>query len=136
MYNIHYLNKISEQGTAQWTEDYQQTDDVKNNGRVSFGKAIAVLFTNIVNFTGKASRSEFWFGYLFIGLVVLGAMIINYGLGIFSSFAVALPTISLSVRRIRHTGRNCNYIFMGFIPIVGAILLIINFCKDTDSEKV
>jgi len=30
MYNIHYLNKISPQGTALWTQDYQQTDDVAN----------------------------------------------------------------------------------------------------------
>ena len=28
MFNIHYLNKISEQGTAQWTEDYQNTDEL------------------------------------------------------------------------------------------------------------
>ena len=30
MYNIHYLNKISEQGTALWTEDYQQTESIEN----------------------------------------------------------------------------------------------------------
>ena len=29
MFRVHYLNKISEQGTAQWTEDYQQTDDLQ-----------------------------------------------------------------------------------------------------------
>ena len=28
MYNIHYLNKISPQGTALWTEDYKATDAV------------------------------------------------------------------------------------------------------------
>ena len=28
MYNIHYLNKISSKGTALWTENYQQTDDL------------------------------------------------------------------------------------------------------------
>ena len=30
MYNVHYLNKISEQGTALWTEDFQQTDCLDN----------------------------------------------------------------------------------------------------------
>ena len=30
MYNIHYLNKISPQGTALWTEEYQPTDSVDN----------------------------------------------------------------------------------------------------------
>ena len=28
MFNIHYLNKISPQGTALWTEGYQNTDKV------------------------------------------------------------------------------------------------------------
>ncbi len=27
MFNVHYLNKISDQGTALWTEDYQQVKD-------------------------------------------------------------------------------------------------------------
>ena len=30
MYNIHYLNRISDKGTALWTEDYQKTDDVND----------------------------------------------------------------------------------------------------------
>ena len=29
MFKVHYLNKISDQGTAQWTENYQQTDDLQ-----------------------------------------------------------------------------------------------------------
>ena len=29
MFNYHYLNKISEQGTALWTEDFQKTDDLE-----------------------------------------------------------------------------------------------------------
>ena len=29
MFNYHYLNKISEQGTALWTENFQKTDDLE-----------------------------------------------------------------------------------------------------------
>ena len=29
MFRVHYLNKISAQGTVQWTENYQQTDDLQ-----------------------------------------------------------------------------------------------------------
>ena len=28
MYQIHYLNKISQQGTALWTEDFALNDDM------------------------------------------------------------------------------------------------------------
>lgn len=117
-----------------YVPNYQQTDEVKNNGRVSFGDAINLLIKNIVNFTGKASRSEFWFGYLFIGLVTLACATIPY-IGWFLSLATVLPSVSLSVRRIRDAGRDWNYIFMGLIPIVGTILLIITFCKETDYYK-
>ncbi|MBE6739425.1 MAG: DUF805 domain-containing protein [Ruminococcaceae bacterium] len=114
-----------------YVPNYQQTDEVKNNGRVGFGDAINLLIKNIVNFSGKASRSEFWFGYLFIGIVSLACMVIPY-IGYLLSLGTVLPTLSLSVRRIRDTGREWNYIFMGLIPIVGTILLIITFCKETD----
>lgn len=30
MYHYHYLNQISEQGTALWTEDFAKTDDLEN----------------------------------------------------------------------------------------------------------
>ena len=30
MFNIHYLNKISPKGTAQWTDDYTVTDTLEN----------------------------------------------------------------------------------------------------------
>ena len=117
-----------------YVPNYQQTDEVKNNGRVGFGDAINLLIKNIVNFSGKASRSEFWFGYLFIGLVSLACMVIPY-IGYFLSLGTVLPSLSLSVRRIRDAGRDWNYIFMGLIPIVGTILLIITFCKETDYYK-
>ena len=28
MFNVHYLNNISDQGTALWTEDYHRTKDL------------------------------------------------------------------------------------------------------------
>ena len=28
MYQYHYLNQISDKGTALWTEEYKKTDDV------------------------------------------------------------------------------------------------------------
>ena len=39
MYNIHYLNKISEQGTALWTKDYQLTDTLENADAIAVRSA-------------------------------------------------------------------------------------------------
>ena len=30
MYNVHYLNKISEKGTALWTEDYTPVENIED----------------------------------------------------------------------------------------------------------
>lgn len=40
---------------------------------MNFGEAVSSFFRNYVNFSGRASRSEFWYSYLFIfiGGVVL-----------------------------------------------------------------
>jgi len=36
---------------------------------MSFGQAITTVFTNYVNFRGRATRSEFWWFYLFMVIV-------------------------------------------------------------------
>ena len=41
------------------------------------------------------------------------------------SAVASVPFIAMTVRRLRDTGRDWKYIFIGFIPIVGEILLII-----------
>ena len=43
-----------------------------------------------------------------------------------------VPGIAVTVRRLHDTGKSGYYYFMCFIPIVGAILLIIQLIKDSD----
>lgn len=109
-------------------------NEVKNNGSVNFGEAIGLLFKNIVNFSGRASLSEFWWGYLFIALVSTAGYILPY-IGWLISLATVLPSISLIVRRLNDTGKPWNYIFMGLIPFAGIVLLIIEMCKPTDAYR-
>lgn len=48
-----------------------------------------------------------------------------------SVYAVAslVPSIPLVVRRLRDIGKSWPWIFIGLIPIIGAIWLIVLFCQ-------
>ena len=37
---------------------------------VSFGEAVKLFFSNYVNFSGRSTKSEFWWGYLFCVVIV------------------------------------------------------------------
>ena len=47
-------------------------------------------------------------------------------------FIVSLP---LDIRRLHDIGKNTWYILIGLIPIVGQIILLVFFCKDSSKES-
>lgn len=105
-----------------------------NGGRVGFGKAIALFFKNYVNFSGRATRSEYWWAYLFTALVSFVASYIP-AVGPLILVALYIPGLSISVRRLHDIGKSWTYLFMALIPIAGPIILIINFCKESDGDN-
>lgn len=112
---------------------------------MSFLDAIKSVFRQYATFSGRARRSEFWYWMLFnllLGIVLgilssaTGGMQIDpatgmpdYGpTGILSniiSLALLIPTIAVTVRRLHDTDRSGFWWFIGLIPIVGAIVLIV-----------
>lgn len=119
--------------------------------QIPFGEAIARAFSNYCNFTGRASRSEFWWFMLFYGLIYCVVDLIGNIIGVpttnsFPSTATGgqkiaiilewitivvflLPTLGLFWRRLHDTGRAGGYYFIILIPIVGSIILIVWTCQ-------
>ncbi|ANQ51880.2 DUF805 domain-containing protein [Flammeovirga sp. MY04] len=98
-------------------------------------------FKNYANFSGRARRSEYWFFLLFnviaiFALMALDAFIINVlevGFSpfyIIYAFASFIPTIALIVRRLHDVGKSGWFYFVGLIPLIGPIWLIVLFCTD------
>lgn len=98
--------------------------------RVSFGEAIKLYFKNYVNFTGRSTASEYWWSFLFQVLVCMIPIV-----GQFVALALIIPSLSISVRRLHDTGKPWYYMFMGLIPIAGLIILIIQYCKESDGDN-
>jgi uncharacterized membrane protein YhaH (DUF805 family) len=101
---------------------------------MTFGQAIETCFRKYADFTGFATRSEYWWWTLFTVLVSLGCSILDAAahLGFVStlwSLATLLPTLAVGVRRLRDAGYAWGYLFLALIPLVGAIILIVLLCK-------
>jgi uncharacterized membrane protein YhaH (DUF805 family) len=100
---------------------------------MNFTQAISSGFSNYVNFAGRAIRSEYWYWVLFVIVASIVASIIDVVLGIrvfepLFSLAVLLPSIAVGVRRLHDLDRSGWWLLLGFIPLIGAIVLIVWYC--------
>ncbi len=107
------------------------------NKKVGFGKAIKLMFKNYFNFSGRASKSEFWWAFLFnmiVSTVITGLASFLPPVAILS-LGLMIPGLSLSVRRLHDIGKNGWNILLGLIPLAGMIILIVYFVKDSDGDN-
>lgn len=96
---------------------------------MTFGQAIGTVFRKYADFNGRASRPEFWWFVLFSTIVFLGLGALWAGLSAAWFFAIVLPSIAVSVRRLRDAGFSWAMIFLGLIPAVGIIILIVLYAQ-------
>jgi len=80
-------------------------------------------------FTGRSRRREFWI--FFLACFVAGCVVnwIPFVGGVFI-FAVFVPTLAVSVRRLHDIGRHGLLVLLAFIPLVGLIILIVFWVKE------
>jgi uncharacterized membrane protein YhaH (DUF805 family) len=94
-------------------------------------------------FSGRARRKEYWFYQLFntlfaAALIVVDAMTGTMrgkpGLGLLSGLyilATFLPSLAVLVRRLHDTNRSGWWIFIGVIPLVGPIIILVFTFQDS-----
>jgi uncharacterized membrane protein YhaH (DUF805 family) len=94
-------------------------------------------------FSGRAQRAEYWYFVLFYVLISIGLSMIDGVVGTFDqetevgllsglfSLATLLPSIAVGARRLHDTGRSGWWLLIGFIPVIGAIVLIVFFVQDS-----
>lgn len=100
---------------------------------MTFGEAIRSCYSNYATFSGRASRSEYWFFTLYHFLVVLVCMTgfpfgLSYSLLALSFLVNFLPSLSVLVRRLHDTGRSGWWYWIALVPLVGPILLLVWLC--------
>jgi len=102
---------------------------------------LKVVRDNYANFNGRARRKELWMFYLFaiiFGFIVgfVDGIIGTSGLIIMIYYlALIVPTIAVIVRRLHDVGKSGWFYFVGLIPIIGGIWLLILLVSDSQSGE-
>lgn len=93
------------------------------------------MWKNYANFSGRTSVRGYWMAFLvnfIVGIVITILVAIIPALAIVStlySLAAVIPGLAISVRRLNDAGYRWVHILLGFIPLVGVIILIVLLCK-------
>lgn len=113
------------------------------------------FFKGYVDFTGRSTRSEYWWIWLTnmillvpfysayfkalanprneAALMALGGIAIIY---MIFGLALILPMLALTVRRLRDAGFHWALIFIIFIPMVGPLVLLVLLAMPTKQVEV
>lgn len=123
----------------------------------SFGEAVGRFFKKYATFSGRASRSEFWFAYLAVMginivlyIAMLTATVMSTGIDDYGNvtagtggFVLApflfiwaigtlIPMLAMIWRRLHDTNRSGAFYFLAFIPAVGGIILLVLLTLPSD----
>ena len=112
---------------------------------MNFQTSIKTCFNKFAVFSGRASRSEFWFFVLFgilggIITSIIDVMILGYPfeengpINLIFSVALIIPSISVAARRL-HDINKSGWWQLLWITIIGGILLIIWHATEGENKK-
>lgn len=108
-------------------------------------EAVVSVFSKYATFSGRATRSEYWYFGLFniiiiwglIGVCTLLGAIFQGSDGAFGGFmignilnriysiATIIPILAVSVRRLHDTGRSGFNLLWLFLPVIGLIIIFV-----------
>ncbi|MBQ2387529.1 MAG: DUF805 domain-containing protein, partial [Clostridia bacterium] len=102
--------------------------ETPHNGSVGLAEAIKLFFANYINFSTRASKSEYWWALLFqvlagvtvgltmlipfIGIIIGGIMILS----------LIIPCLSVTVRRLHDIVKPGVWFFLSLVPFVVIIV--------------
>ena len=104
---------------------------------MNFQSAVQSGFSKYVTFSGRASRSEYWyFALAYIVASIVAAVIDHAVLDMDSSplsiivwLGFILPSIAVSFRRLHDVNKSAWWLFFFLVPIVGPIMMIVWYCS-------
>ena len=120
---------------------------------MGFMDALTTVFrTKYATFSGRASRSEYWWGYL--GLAVTSTVLqilwmvgtialLDFGqiaalpslIALVGTIGLLIPSITVTVRRLHDTGKSGWMALLIFVPCIGIILWLVWMIEDGQAHE-
>ena len=104
-------------------------------------KYINYLKYKLLNFSGRASRKEFWISFLILTILMFSTftlLVMNIllpELFVTILFLLCIPIYAVQIRRLHDIDRSGWNILLKIIPIIGVIILIIFYSSQGDMGK-
>ena len=109
-------------------------------------QSVKVCLKKYVTFSGRASRSEYWWFILFyiavniifsyLIPVLTSDPLISIVIVSLISLSLFLPSLSVAIRRLHDLDRSGHWYWLIFIPIIGGLIFFIWFClKGTEGAN-
>ncbi|WP_409432573.1 DUF805 domain-containing protein [Litorimonas sp. RW-G-Af-16] len=102
---------------------------------MGFVEAVKSGFARYVDFSGRSSRSEYWYWTLFTFVVSLALSFLTGMVEIFGivsmifSLGTLIPSIAVGVRKLHDIDKSGWWLLIAFIPLLGALYLIYLFVQ-------
>ena len=113
---------------------------------MEFPEAAKSGFKHYATFSGRATRSEYWYWVLFIILVSAGMRVLDvvafganihdpgtlYPLSTLFSLTTLLPSLAVAARRLHDINRSGWWLLILLIPLIGFIVFLVWACQESN----
>ncbi len=76
-------------------------------------------------FSGRATRSEYWWFTLCQVMIVMAVSIVGDKLAGLATLVFLMPALAVSARRLHDLGRSGWWMLLGFVPLIGNLVLLL-----------
>ena len=97
-------------------------------------------YRKYADFTGRATRTQFWMFFLFYIIAAIVTSIIDNIIGMpilggLLALGSIVPSIAIGARRLHDTSRSGWWQLLSFIPLIGGIILLVFFVQDSHPDN-
>ena len=102
---------------------------------MNFQQAVQTCFRKYVDFSGRASRPEYW--WFFLGYVICAFVggIVHNAVYYLVVLVFLLPLLAVGARRLHDVGRSGWFLLLGLIPVIGTLVLLYFMVQPSQPES-
>lgn len=106
----------------------------------TFVGALKDGFSRYVDFGTRSNRPQYWYWFLWMIIIGIATSFVDGMVGTGGALnglwtlGALLPGIAVGIRRLHDIGKSGWWLLLAFIPLVGAIVLIVFFCTKSEQQ--